>query len=151
MSELQLFNIRVYGLLINEDNQILITDEYRMGKMITKFPGGGLESGEGLVDCLTREWMEETGQVIEVDEHFYTTDFYVPSAFNPLQQVISIFYKVKAMNKMTKPLKYFPFDFEEMIEGSQIFRWVDLDIISPADFTFPIEKKVASLLNSLNQ
>lgn len=35
------FNIRVYGILINKQNEVFVTDEYRMGLTFTKFPGGG--------------------------------------------------------------------------------------------------------------
>ena len=41
------FNVRVYGLLINDQNQILISDEQEYGMQFSKFPGGGLEYGEG--------------------------------------------------------------------------------------------------------
>ena len=54
-----MFNVRVYGLLINENKQVLVSDEYIRGDYITKFPGGGLEFGEGTRDCLKREFMEE--------------------------------------------------------------------------------------------
>ncbi len=43
-----IFNIRVYALLINEKNEVLITDEFRFGKEMTKFPGGGLGAKEPL-------------------------------------------------------------------------------------------------------
>ncbi|MFM2327645.1 MAG: hypothetical protein RIR31_1847, partial [Bacteroidota bacterium] len=54
-----MFNIRVYGILINENKQVLVSDEFIRGMQITKFPGGGLEFGEGTRDCLKREFMEE--------------------------------------------------------------------------------------------
>ena len=73
------FNIRVYGLLINDKNQILISDERRNDFSFTKFPGGGLEFGEGTIDCLKREFIEEMNLEIEVLSHFYTTDFFVSS------------------------------------------------------------------------
>ena len=53
------FNLRVYGILINDQKQVLVSDEYIRGKHYTKFPGGGLEFGEGTRDCLAREFMEE--------------------------------------------------------------------------------------------
>ena len=53
------FNIRVYGVLINQQNQVLVSDEYIRGSYYTKFPGGGLELGEGTRDCLKREFKEE--------------------------------------------------------------------------------------------
>ena len=52
------FTIRVYGLLL-EQGHVLVSDELIKGRPITKFPGGGLEYGEGLKDCLVREVREE--------------------------------------------------------------------------------------------
>ncbi len=78
-----MFNIRVYGILINEQKQILVSDEFIRGNYYTKFPGGGLEIGEGTRDCLKREFKEEMNLNVEVGDHLYTTDFYQKSAFNP--------------------------------------------------------------------
>jgi len=69
------FNVRVYGLLINENNELLISDEKEYGKRFSKFPGGGLEIGEGLIDGLKREFMEECNMPVKVLQHYYTTDF----------------------------------------------------------------------------
>ncbi|MEN0057112.1 MAG: NUDIX domain-containing protein, partial [Mucilaginibacter sp.] len=79
---MEYFNVRVYGLLINEQNQVLISDEQEYGHRFIKFPGGGLEIGEGLIDGLKREFVEECQAEVEILSHFYTTDFYVRSAFN---------------------------------------------------------------------
>src|SRR6185295_2741602 len=87
------FNVRVYGICIH-NARVLVTDEIRYGKMITKFPGGGLQFGEGTIDCLRRECFEEFYQRIDVMEHFYTTDFFQRSAFNDKQQVISVYYLI---------------------------------------------------------
>jgi 8-oxo-dGTP diphosphatase len=76
------FNVRVYGILIDEKKRVLVCDELIKGHEITKFPGGGLEHGEGTIECIQREFIEETGNEIEVTEHFYTTDFYQQSAYN---------------------------------------------------------------------
>ena len=46
------FNQRVYGLLINESQDILISDEFRFDTYFRKFPGGGVEYGEGIIDAL---------------------------------------------------------------------------------------------------
>src|SRR5678810_362599 len=98
------FNLRVYGVLINEQKQVLVSDEYIRGSYYTKFPGGGLELGEGTRDCLKREFKEEMDLEIEVAEHLYTTDFYQVSAFNPAHQIISIYYLVRALENITVPL-----------------------------------------------
>lgn len=71
-----MFNVRVYGILINEKKQVLVSDEYIRGQYYTKFCGGGLEFGEGTRDCLKREFLEEMNLNIEVTRHLYTTDFF---------------------------------------------------------------------------
>src|SRR6202012_5021571 len=106
-----LFNVRVYGLLINDRNELLITDEQEYGMRFTKFPGGGLEFGEGLVNGLKREFIEECNAEIEVIEHFYTTDFFVKSAFNN-SQVISVYYLVKNISPLILTIKTKVFDFD---------------------------------------
>jgi len=137
------FNVRVYGLLINEDNQILISDEQSGERIFSKFPGGGLEIGEGLIDALKREFREECNAEIEVLSHFYTTDFYEQSSFND-SQIISIYYLVREVNPLELIFKTTAFDFEA---GTlQSFRWVSLDVLRPDDVTFRTEKTVVELL-----
>src|SRR6476661_7157125 len=102
------FTIRVYGIMLDDER----------GKRFSKFPGGGLELGEGIRDCLLREWREELGQTIEVTEHFYTTDVFQISAFNPKQQVISIYFLVKALDEASIKISDVPFDFEEGKENA---------------------------------
>ena len=147
-----IFNIRVYGLLISAHNEVLVTDELRYGKEMTKFPGGGLQFGEGTIDCLKREFREELNCEIEVVKHFYTTDFFQLSAFHSDHQLISIYYIVKAPTlKGEKDGKLFsekhpanlPFKDKR---ASQSFRWISLSEISEDNFTFPIDKKVAGML-----
>jgi 8-oxo-dGTP diphosphatase len=139
------FNVRVYGLLINSDNKILISDEQEYGMRFTKFPGGGLEAGEGLIEGLKREFVEECNAVVEVLEHFYTTDFYVKSAFND-SQIISVYYTVKNLEPLNLVFKTKVFDFDGDIEPMQAFRWVKLNDLNADDFIFPIDKHVAQLL-----
>ena len=53
---MQRFNIRVYGICINERQEVLLSDESYRDLHFTKFPGGGLGFGEGTIDCLKREF-----------------------------------------------------------------------------------------------
>ena len=140
------FNVRVYGICFNAADELLICDELIKGIQITKLPGGGLEYGEGPADCIVREFMEETGNRVEVIRHFYTTDFFMKSAFGE-NQVISIYYEVKMKDEPKFMTVDHPFDFPEKKEGAFIFRWIKRKDISKEVFTFPIDKKVAGLIN----
>jgi len=147
------FNLRVYGILINEQNQLLVSDEYIRGMKITKFPGGGLEFGEGTRDCLKREFLEEMNLNVEVGKHLYTTDYFQISAFNASHQIISIYYFVNALEKITAPLRTKPFDFDdeqlkiyEQQKEIETFRFIDLDKLNVDDVSLPIDKKIIQLL-----
>lgn len=139
------FNIRVYGILINDD-KLLVSDEYIKGTNITKLPGGGLEFGEGTIECLIREFKEELELDVEVMSHFYTTDFFVNSAFSSNNQVISIYYIVKPKSELTFKVSDTAFDFEKKKEGAQSMRWIELQSLSENDFTLIIDKCVAKML-----
>ena len=139
------FNVRVYGILI-DDGKVLVSDEYIKGNYITKFPGGGLEFGEGTIDCVIREFKEELDLKIEVITHFYTTDFFVNSAFNTGSQVISIYYLVKPKEAYKFKVSTKAFDFEKKKEGAQSFRWILMKELKESNFTFVIDKRIADLL-----
>ena len=138
------FNVRVYGVLI-QDGKVLVSDEYIKGNHITKFPGGGLEFGEGTLECIKREFMEELKIAIEVESHFYTTDFFVASAFAPNSQVISVYYKVKPVEPIKESFSAKQYDYEKN-EGAQSFRWIPVTELHPDNFTLIIDKRVAEMI-----
>jgi len=148
-----IITIRVYGILINEKKQVLVSDEFIRGGMFTKFPGGGLEFGEGTRDCLKREFKEEMDLEVEVGDHIYTTDYYQPSAFREGQQIISIYYFAKALEKITVPLRNKPFDFDsdqlkiyEDKNEIETFRFIDWENFNEESVTLPIDKIVSRLI-----
>ena len=141
------FNVRVYGILV-VNQHLLVSDEYIKGHNITKLPGGGLEYGEGTIDCLKREFKEELKLDVDVISHFYTTDFFVNSAFSANNQVISVYYVVKHKGDLNFKTSKYPFDFEKIKEGAQSMRWVDLNHLTENDFTFIIDKRVAELIGT---
>jgi len=134
-----LFNVRVYGLLINEQDEILLSDEEHQCVRFSKFPGGGLEYGEGLLDALKREFMEECETPIEVLEHIYTTDFFEKSSFNE-SQIISIYYLVKPLEPLKCRISTGNFDFKDDGAVKQSFRWVKRAALSSDDVTFLTDK-----------
>ncbi len=147
------FTIRVYGILQDPEQGILVSDEWIRTDRFTKFPGGGLKLGEGTRDCLVREFLEEMNLRIAVDEHLYTTDFFQLSAFNPSHQIISIYYAVRPLEEIKVKIKTIPFDFDErelaLYEKNQqaeSFRFIQWPDFSPASLSLPIDKIVAAQL-----
>lgn len=148
-----MLNIRVYGILINEQKQVLVSDEYIRSMYITKFCGGGLEQGEGTRDCLKREFMEEMNLEVEVTNHIYTTDFYQPSSFRKGDQIISIYYYVNPLQPITAPLRTAPFQFDERemkmykeTGETETFRFIDHKDFNEDCMTLPIDKIVAGII-----
>ena len=137
------FNIRVYGILINDRREVLLSDECRNGFSFTKFPGGGLEFGEGLKDALKREFLEELELDIEVGELFYFNEFHQPSAFDPRHQVHSFYYLVTTQNwesiKVSEPVVTHRHEVEK-------HRWMAIAQLTPNQVTFPIDKIVTDEL-----
>lgn len=140
------FTIRVYGLLIHE-GKALLSRENIHGDIYTKFPGGGLEFGEGVLDCLHREFMEEVSIKLSHTEHFYTTEDYISSAFhNPPKQVLCIYYKVQTQEigkikvgnpKQTELLKK---------DQDQILYWCPIEDLVNQGIELPTDKHVINLL-----
>ena len=150
-----MFNVRVYGLLIDDSKKVLVSDEYIRGSYYTKFPGGGLEFGEGTRDCLKREFKEEMDLDVRIGDHLYTTDFFQMSAFNPEHQIISIYYFAEALEPIKAPLRTKPFDFDERElriyaekKETETFRFIDWDLFSAESVTLPIDKVVADLVKA---
>lgn len=148
-----MFNLRVYGILLGENKKVLVSDEFIRGNYYTKFPGGGLEFGEGTRDCLKREFKEEMDLEVKITDHIYTTDFFQMSAFNPEHQIISIYYFAEALESIKAPLRSKPFDFDEREmkiyeekKETETFRFIDWLDFSEETVTLPIDKVVARIV-----
>lgn len=149
-----LFNIRVYGLLFDENQRLLVSDEFIRGAFYTKLPGGGLEFGEGTRNCLQREFLEETGLEVEVTDHIYTTDFFQISAFNNKDQIISIYYKVRPISPLanlstkTTAFDFAPGQISDKESCCEVFRWVAWDDLKADVMSLPIDKIVIEMLTA---
>ncbi len=145
--------LRVYGILKDHQNRVLVSDEFIRGDYFTKFPGGGLETGEGTRDCLKREFKEETNLDVTIGEHIYTTDYYQVSAFNKNHQIISIYYWVHAEEPITLETKTKRFDFlpeqlTDITKSYEVFRWVDWQELNEETVSLPIDKIVVKMIKA---
>ena len=134
------------GCFLTTKANCLSPMNFNWGKKMTKYPGGGLKQGEGLVDCLIREMREECNQEITNIRHFYTTDFYQKALFYENTQLISIYYTADLANPINFRISKYSFDFDDFKNGQQSFRWVNPNNFSQDELTFPIDKYVFSLI-----
>lgn len=134
--------LRVYGLLIH-NGQILVSDELIKGQRITKFPGGGLEFGEGLKDCLVREVREEMGIEALDPHHFYTTDFFQQSSFHSSpMQVVSVYYTFRVADPDAIPVVQVPFTGITGPGDQEVFRWLRIEGSNPEELSLTIDRVV---------
>jgi 8-oxo-dGTP diphosphatase len=151
------FNIRVYILLLDEhDSSVLLSDEIVDGEYITKFPGGGLEMGEGILDCLYREAGEELGQEVEVLRQFHTSETFQASRYRPGDQIICVYYTCRLpRNSEGRRLPVFrvtdrKFDFGEVRDRAESFRWQALASLQVDDLSLPLDRQIVSRLVAEN-
>ena len=124
-------NIRVYAIYLNENNELMALDEGYAGEKLVKLPGGGLEFGEGTLECLHREFAEELNLKIEIVEHFYTQEDFLVSKFKKNEQLLTIYYKVNILN----------FDELEILDKNiEKVKWISLHEENPLQL--PIDKIV---------
>ena len=134
---------RVYGFLINNSKQVLVSAERFNGIPLIKFPGGGVEWGEGLQEALIREFKEELKISIRVKENIYFNDFPVESAIDKRFQVQAFFYLVEPL----EPMQFSTvLSLEPPEKNTENFIWVDLKNLSEKLFTYEIEKEASKAL-----
>ncbi|MCX7595519.1 MAG: 8-oxo-dGTP diphosphatase MutT [Fischerella sp.] len=113
---------KIIGVAViwNDQRQILIDRRPQKGVMggLWEFPGGKIEPGETVEDCIKREIQEELGIAIEVGEHLITIDH----TYTHLQVTLTVHhcYLIQGVPQ--------PIECEEV-------RWVSLDELE--DFAFP--------------
>ena len=89
MEEMIKFNARCYVLIRSKQNRILVMQERWQGVDLNKFPGGGLELGEGLLECIHREITEEFSSSEKLAySHFFTPTECFASRFKPQEQLL---------------------------------------------------------------
>ena len=148
-SGLSRFYVRIFGFLFYNDRQrVLVSDEFRFGRAFTKFPGGGLEFGEGVLDALKREFYEEMEIDLLKASLFYINENFQDSAFSKKEQLLSIYYLIEEYSGRLPMIAQERFDFDQ-VEEAQSFRWIEISKMSEEEFTFPVDKVISNKLKLL--
>ncbi|OCK50143.1 NUDIX hydrolase [Chryseobacterium sp. CBo1] len=124
-------NVRVYACVVKDKKVLTLFEEYA-GEPLMKFPGGGLEYGEGLTDCLKREFEEELNVHIEIVEHLYTQEDFLVSRFKENEQLLTIYYTVNILNEE---------DFIILDPCIEKIDWIEINT-EENPFSLPVDKIV---------
>ncbi|MGE0763786.1 MAG: NUDIX hydrolase [Bdellovibrionales bacterium] len=128
-------NLRTYGILRSADGQqVLLIDEFIMGKRLLKFPGGGVEHAEAPGLALIREFKEELNVEIVLGELFYVSPHFHRSFFRP-QQLLALYWDVRLLKGQP----------QSQIPHLNLL-WRPLNSIKPEEMTHPVDQEVVSLL-----
>jgi 8-oxo-dGTP pyrophosphatase MutT (NUDIX family) len=132
-----LFNIRVYALVV-KNNRLLISEEQHGGFFLRKFPGGGLQFGEGVLQALHRELKEELDADVDSASLLCVTEDFVVSFLNNKQQVIGVHYLVDLKQDYSD--EFLKNNHLELENGHIQFKWVLIDSLTAEDFTSSVDK-----------
>ena len=132
-----LFNVRVYALIV-KNNRLLISEEQHGGVFLRKFPGGGLQFGEGIVQALHRELKEELNADVESESLLCVTEDFVVSFLNNKQQVIGVHYLVELKQDYSDD--HLDNNRVELENGYIHFKWVKIDELKADNFSSPVDK-----------
>ena len=141
------FNVRVYGLAVFEQEILTVCEQ--MGTIsFRKFPGGGLQFGEGLVDALKREFIEESGISVEPELLFYVNDFLQISRFNTSDQLLAVYYTIQMNPELKRQLDIVVQSGVRKVGTNHTlyFEWLKLSDELADKMDFPIDKAVCRKL-----
>lgn len=91
-------NVRVYAMILKNGEVLVLHEEY-VGEQLMKFPGGGLELGESVLECVQRELEEELNIKVKNIQHLYTQEDFLVSKFRNNEQLLSIYYLAEMVDE----------------------------------------------------
>ncbi len=94
MKRPETFRVGAYGVLI-EEGKVLVTHTRTRSGLIWNLPGGALEVGEGALDALKREFIEETGLQVEASGLAHASERFHQSKDYPENQLVKLYWFVK--------------------------------------------------------
>jgi len=117
--------VRACGLCVENEGLLLIKHELKKGEDFWSPPGGGVQFGESVTECLIREFKEETGLIVKPKEFLFTTEFIAP----PLH-AIEFFFLVERTGGSLKAGSD-PETINQIIRDARFVSWSELKTRKP--------------------
>ena len=121
---------RVYGILINDRQEVLISDEF-------------IEKNEGIIDALKREFQEELNTSILSYDFLFFNDYFQQSSFDSEVQV-TCFYYIVSCTEIDK-LGLTQYDLPLTKDG-EYQKWISLATLKDSDLSFPVDQHALKCL-----
>lgn len=123
------FRPSAYAVVINEAGQLLAARSAFDGRLL--LPGGGIELGEAIMDCVTRECREETGYrvIASPTPKYFRETFFHNKLSDQYHHVVGLFFIGQIENA----------DHGGQVEDAKEIasvEWVDLSITKEADWGY---------------
>ncbi len=117
--------VRACGLCVIDNDLLLVNHQHLGDENFWAPPGGGIEFGEQIEQCLVREFREETGLEIGPKEFLFTTEF----ISHPLH-AIELFFRVEKTGGTLKSGRD-PEMKDQIIRDVRFMSWSDLKSRNP--------------------
>lgn len=118
--------VRVCGLCLDQDRLLMINHHGIKEGDFWAPPGGGLQFGESMEECLKREFQEETGLTVEVLNFQFICEFIHP----PLHAIEAFFRvgtKQGSLRKGTDP----EMKDNQIIKEVKFMSWMEINHLNP--------------------
>jgi ADP-ribose pyrophosphatase YjhB (NUDIX family) len=67
--------MRVNGILIEQDQLLLVKHRMGNGRILWSVPGGGMNFGSSAAENLKREFLEETGLEVKIEQYLFVHEY----------------------------------------------------------------------------
>jgi len=115
--------VRTCGICIQHDALLLVNHHGLYDHHFWAPPGGGMAYGESAIDCLVREFKEETGLIVEVGQLAFCAE-----VFHPPLHAVELYFFVKAIGGDLMTGRD-PETTTQVISDARFMSWKEIDAL----------------------
>lgn len=145
----------VYGICINENNELMVIKK-NGGPYTGLFdlPGGGMENPECLEESVKREFLEETGYNVCIDDVFGFYDFITKTPYNGFEYThhIALMYYVKIISKESNKIEQIVINNDINDDNDSLgFEWINIQKLNAENSSPLVIRAIEHIRKSNNK